>query len=121
MSDKYILDENGNPVPCDDLLTWGEQFEKNPGRVLAQDRIKVGEKDILVSTVFLGLDHNFGEGEPILWETMIFGGEHDQYQERYETRAGASIGHQRALSLVKQKLLTYEPKLLTNKENNEKL
>lgn len=28
-----------------------------------------------VSTVFLGLDHNFSNhGEPVLWETMVFDG-----------------------------------------------
>lgn len=51
--------------------------------------------DIYVSTVFLGLDHSFGsfgECKPVLFETMIFGGEHDQYQE----------GHKRALEMVKQ-------------------
>lgn len=37
-----------------------------------------------ISTVFLGLDHNFwGGGKPIVFETMIFGGQHLQYQTRY--------------------------------------
>ena len=25
-----------------------------------------------VSTIFLGMDHSFGSGDPVLWETMIF-------------------------------------------------
>jgi hypothetical protein len=49
-----------------------------------------------VSTVFLGFDHRLiGAGEPILFETMIFGGDHDCYQERYETEAQAVAGHRR--------------------------
>ena len=40
-------------------------------------------------------------GEPILWETMIFGGEHDQYQERYTNRHAALAGHDRAVAMVR--------------------
>ena len=29
---------------------------------------------VTVSTVFLGVDHSFGDGSPMLFETMIFGG-----------------------------------------------
>ena len=49
----YILDEEGNPVPTKDTLAWGQWFEEHPGqRHLAKDRIG----NVLVSTVFLGLD-----------------------------------------------------------------
>ena len=96
MSDKYILDENGQPVPCDDLFTWGRWME-TAKRSVQTDRIG----DIRVSTVFLGLDHSFIEGgAPILFETMIFGGEHDGYQDRYTSREEALAGHVRALALV---------------------
>lgn len=79
------------------LDTWGEVFGK-ASRNLRWDDVD----GVTVSTVFLGLDHNFGwEGPPILWETMIFGGEHDQYQERYSSADEAEIGHERALALVK--------------------
>ena len=47
----------------------------------------------MVSTVFLGLDHAFDGGTPLLFETMIFGGEHDEYQERYATWDEAEAGH----------------------------
>lgn len=43
-----------------------------------------------VSTVFLGIDHNFGfDVAPILFETMIFGGDHDQQMDRYSTETEA--------------------------------
>lgn len=66
-------------------------------RIVKQDRFA----GILVSTVFLGLDHNYGDGLPLLWETMIFNGEHDQYQERYSSKEGALAGHQEAVALVR--------------------
>ena len=49
--------------------------------------------DIEVSTVFLGLDHQFGDGPPLLFETMIFGGERNQEQWRYTTWDEAEAGH----------------------------
>ncbi len=94
MIDKYIL-VDGVPRPCEDLLEWGRWMEKREG-ILKQDHIG----DVKVSTVFLGLDHGFGDGPPVLWETMIFGGPHDQYQERYSTKEEAERGHQAALALV---------------------
>ena len=42
--------------------------------------------DAWISTVWLGLDHNFGDGLPQIYETMIFtenNGTHDHYQRRY--------------------------------------
>ena len=58
--------------------------------------------DVTISTVFLGLEHNFGiEGDPIVFETMIFGGKHDEYQERYTTWDEAIEGHKRAVEKVK--------------------
>jgi hypothetical protein len=66
MSDKYyILDDAGNPVPCDDLQQWAQWYETaNAKRIVAQDDVADGVK---VSTVFLGLDHNYGEGPPLLY------------------------------------------------------
>jgi hypothetical protein len=50
--------------------------------------------DAEVSTVFLGLNHDFGwAGVPLLFETMIFGGQWDQYQWRYTLRSEAQAGH----------------------------
>jgi hypothetical protein len=95
MSDKYILDTAGVPQPCHDLRLWMEWFDKAE-RHVAQDKIG----DVRISTVFLGLDHSFGGAIPILFETMIFGGEHDQFQDRYETREQALKGHQKAVALV---------------------
>lgn len=55
---------------------------------------------VRVSTVFLALDHGYGDEPPLLFETMIFGGEHDDYQERYSTWEEAEAGHKRAVKMV---------------------
>ena len=94
----YILNEHGEPVPCPDLLTWGRWWGTNPDRHVARDEIG----DVLVSTVFLGLDHGWGRGPPVLWETMVFGGKLDQGQERYVSRADAQAGHARWVFQVRE-------------------
>lgn len=69
-NDKFILDAQGRPVPETDLIKWAEWLE-TADRVVGRETIGPCK----VSTVFLGLDHRFGEGgPPILWETMVFGG-----------------------------------------------
>jgi hypothetical protein len=96
--DKYILNDRGEPEICNDVITWGRWFEANhTQRIVAKDELP---NDVRVSTVFLGLDHQFGHGEPLIFETMIFGGAHDGYQERYATRAAAEHGHRVALALA---------------------
>ncbi len=54
-----------------------------------------------ISTVFLAFNHNFDEGPPLLFKTMIFGGKYDQEQWRYTTWEEAEKGHQLAVNKVK--------------------
>ena len=99
MTDRYIL-INGNPVPEPDLMKWGEWLQSSPDRIIKKDIVD----EVEISTVFLGLDHSFSRGRhlPVLFETMIFGGEHDNYQERYTFKEDAIMGHKKALSLVRR-------------------
>lgn len=92
----YLLGENHEIIVEEDLITWAKAFGKL-NRVVKQENVG----DSRVSTVFLGLDYNFSDGEPLLFETMIFGGEHDQYQERCSTWEQAEKMHQKTVELVK--------------------
>ena len=52
--------------------------------------------------MFLGLNHNFlREGPPILFETMIFGGRHDEFLKRCATWDEAEAMHVEAVQLVR--------------------
>ena len=96
---KYILNAAGDPEVCDDVQEWGKWFESADDlRRIARD--KIGE-DVTVSTVFLGLDHAWNQGPPLLFETMIFGGPHSGYQERYSTKTEALAGHATAVELAR--------------------
>ena len=98
MKDYYIL--NGKTaVPCD-LMTWGRWFEK-ADRQVANDTLG----DARVSTVFLGLDPQYGEGPPLLFETLVFGGALDSEMERYSTWEAAEEGHAEMVRRVTANIL----------------
>ena len=56
---------------------------------------------IIVSTIFLGLDHSFGNGPPLLFETRVFGGSMDGDMRRYITRKEAERGHLDMVGMVR--------------------
>jgi len=93
----YIL-KDGNPFPITDVVEWGLWYE-NADRHIAQNNFDGVE----ISTVFLALDHGWN-GPPILYETMIFGGKHDQYQERYETVEQALRGHMVCCKMLEKEI-----------------
>lgn len=96
MRNGYYILNGKEPVEVDNVIEWAERFDTK-NRVVKQTTI--GE--VKISTVFLGLDHSFGEGAPLLFETMIFGGKEDGYQERYSRWDEAEKGHDAACEIVK--------------------
>jgi hypothetical protein len=69
MTDFYILDGHA-PIPVD-IHTWGPWFENMENRIVASHRWDYPFK-IHVSTVFVGMDLDYGADSPMLYETMIF-------------------------------------------------
>ncbi len=118
----YIL-KGREVIAIHDLYEWAEWLEKDAksgkksNRIVKQDHLPNG---LFVSTVFLGVDYNFGfGGKPVLFETMVFDetkkknhsivlstgktetvidnlGE-DIYQTRYCTYEEAEDGHEKAI------------------------
>lgn len=77
---KYILDAKGEPVVEPDLIKWCVWYN-NADEERRVAREQVG-KNCTISTVFLALDHSYGGGPPVLWETMVFGGPLHNEQSR---------------------------------------
>ena len=103
IADHFIL-ENKQPKAVN-LLTWAEWFGVTENRMVKQD-IHVSKKGkFQVSTIFLGIDHNFmGTGEPLLFETMIFEPGFDgDYLERCSTYDEAIVQHQVATKHLREK------------------
>ena len=100
MSEFFIL-VGEKPVRVDDVLDWARWLEAadNEGR-----RVALAEFDgVMVSTVFLGINHRFlSDGPPLIFETMVFGGApEDRVQRRYSTWEEAERGHEEIVKLIK--------------------
>jgi len=102
----YYLDDDGESKACecfnDMRRKWifeGDTMGFNPIYRVGHDMI--GRYS--VSTVFLGLDHGWGSGPPILWETMIFGnGMFDNWADRASgKRENADVMHRLTVEMVK--------------------
>jgi hypothetical protein len=52
------------------LLEWAKLMEDPHYKIVSQTELEDGT---VISTVWLGVDHNFGgKGPPIIFETMVF-------------------------------------------------
>lgn len=110
MSTYYVLDENKNVVAESDLKKWSAFFEDFDNRRI-DETITRG---IRISTVFLGMDHNWGEGDPLVFETMAFAqmsGTDDlseicgEFFNRYSTYADALEGHAKIVAEVESRFV----------------
>lgn len=94
-------------IPC----ATAEAFSKSPDDYVAWEAAHRVAIDTIngwrVSTVFLAYDHRFwGNGPPILWETMVFAPDGDvpedgTVQVRYCSRAEALEGHAARVAALK--------------------
>lgn len=85
---EYFRLDGATVVPCG-RDEWAQMIQSG-AQVVKQDL--VGE--VKLSTVLLGIDHAFGGGMPQLFETMIFGGPHDEFQARWATYDEAVVKHE---------------------------
>jgi len=97
--DRYILE--GEKLIAVDAPRWVAWTESHGwDRIVARTSVS---PTVEVSTVFLGVNHNFsGTGPQILFETMVFGGLLDLEMDRYATLAEARAGHWAMVDRVKR-------------------
>lgn len=101
----YVLDAEGCPIKAETRQEWYEFFNDNDRRRMALTEVG----DVRVSTVFLGIDHDFSRHsdyddptyKPVIFETMVFGGPLDEECERYRTPAEWRAGHEKWVERVK--------------------
>lgn len=84
-------DEDGNVMDRND---WAKAMS-GPRHVGKTDGYDEHGNEVFISTVWLGMDHNFsGEGAPLIFETMVFGlPDEQEVCVRYATREEAKQGH----------------------------
>lgn len=86
-------------VPEPDLLRWGVWYETHDRHVALT---QIGS--IEVSTIFLGIDHSFGGGLPVLFETMVFRRNRAEEQVRCETWEQAEKQHAEMVEMVRREI-----------------
>ena len=83
-------------------MKWGSWLKVSNDRRRAG--LDVVNEKYRVSTIFLGLDHNFGlqvlhlSGKMMIFPLDLFG---DLYCDRYTSYEDAVSGHQKAIDLIK--------------------
>lgn len=100
---QYILDARDRPIPVANTLKWVYWMGANVERcIVGQTTLPNG---LWVSTVFLGLNHNFTGGSRLhLFETMIkMHGRFTNHQWRYSTHERAEYGHRALVRLFSAK------------------
>jgi hypothetical protein len=89
MTDKF--DKNSKPLK---LMEWAKLVEDKDYKRVAEITLPDGK---WISTVWLGLNHNWGEGKPLIFETMVFPSKSDLSEldiDRYSTLEEAQKGHE---------------------------
>ena len=72
---------------------WAKLMEDFEFKVVEQSILSNG---LYVSTVWLGLNHQFGKGDPLIFETMVFPNKGTWLEQdcvRYSTLKEAQAGH----------------------------
>jgi len=85
------------------LKEWMLKSEDENYKIVKQTSSDNGR---FVSTVWLGLDHQYGTGPPLIFETRVFprrGDYEDLDCERYPTLAEAKRGHEAMLEKWRQR------------------
>jgi hypothetical protein len=89
-------DRNGDPITPQQ---WGVYFQDADYKILKQDTLVLGGP-VEISTVWLGIDHNFSElGPPLIFETAVFGEESTLY--RWATEEEALAEHEKLVEQVR--------------------
>lgn len=101
MTNFDTFDRDGQVIPDD----WYDtaKYPRRQFKWGTQQRVgRTTVGDFNVSTVWLhGIDHGYGDGPPILFETMVFGGDFDQELRRYSTEEEAMRGHLAAVDALR--------------------
>lgn len=91
-------DQDGKPITH---AQWQDAWVKTDERRLGKTQIG----NFHISTVWLGMNHRYNEGPPLIFETMIFN-ENKNYQDigcqRYSTKDEAFAGHLDAIKWVQK-------------------
>ena len=95
-------DRDGQPIPLEQMAML--RLDDHYATVQQDDLLTPDGQTMWISTVWLGIDHNFERGgEPVIFETMIFvRGYEDEYCARYSTAQDAQRGHDEIIDMLRR-------------------
>lgn len=99
-----FYDRQGQPLTIEQymkLISVPQRQREKLKRVAETHLSDRGRDGPWVSTVWLGHNHRYGDGPPLIFESMVFGlGE--ELMDRYATEAEALAGHERVVAEAKK-------------------
>jgi hypothetical protein len=94
---EMFYDKDGSPI---ERLEYVARKYEDPGyKRVAETTLPDGK---WISTVWLGIDHNYGSGPPLIFETMVFESKDNLGElalDRYSTLEEAEDGHEKMVKL----------------------
>ena len=101
-SKQKYFDRDGREITYDE---WVNLFADLEYKKVGQFETLANGEKISVSTVWLGLNHNLEpNSEPVIFETMVFGGRNAGMCRRYSTELEALVGHNEIVDIVQDTL-----------------
>jgi hypothetical protein len=102
VTDHY--DPEGNPITIEEWALLYEKRGSDPDTSWWQKSTYLGsgKRGVHVSTVWLGMNHQWGDGPPLIYESMVFGGPMDQEMWRYATKEEAWEHHDVIVQMVQE-------------------
>ena len=104
---RYYKLDGHTAIRVETLKAWADEVAQHD-RIAALTgidpwRVAVTKiDDVVISTVFLGLDYRMSRrGPPLLFETRVFAGSLDRFQNRCATWDKAETVHAEAVALVR--------------------
>ena len=98
----YILDDERRLVNVKNDHAWFMWFGDIERRRVGRDEIG----GVIVSTIFGGIDRSYGQApQPMVFETHVFGGEHDGWEEWSASWAEAELVHAEGCAIVRGELV----------------
>jgi hypothetical protein len=102
MLNKNYFDRDGNQITTEEFDKKRSDIEYQ--RVGLFETLANGEK-ISVATIWVGMNQSFvPNADPVIFETMVFGGRNNGLCRRYSTELEALVGHNEIVDIVQDTL-----------------
>ena len=117
IEDSYYRLEKGQPVRCPPGDPERLRQQAGDDWVFAKTAIEGPNWVLEVSTIFLGMDHNWSGDTPMLFETLVLKSDLCELTgQRYSTREEADTGHAKHVVLVREAAERHSRNLRTDEE-----